>query len=63
MSCASCGACKALDASSPPPCSATPPAGTELRVYFEPEETDDLLHSQVGRFDIGVREERATALN
>jgi hypothetical protein len=38
------------------------PAGTELRVYFEPEERDDLLHSQVHRFDVGPLEERANAL-
>jgi hypothetical protein len=31
----------------------THPAGTELRVYFEPESAGDLLHSQVERFDVG----------
>jgi hypothetical protein len=38
------------------------PAGTELRVYLEPESADDLLHSQVERFDVGVLETRAEAL-
>jgi len=38
------------------------PAGTELRVYLGPETSDDLLNSQVERFDIRVLEERAAAL-
>jgi hypothetical protein len=38
------------------------PAGTELRVYFEPESAGDLLHSQVERFDVRVLEDKATAL-
>lgn len=37
-------------------------AGTELRVYLEPESANDLLHSQVERLDIGVLENRATVL-
>jgi hypothetical protein len=32
------------------------------RVYFEPESANDLLHSQVERFDIGALEEPAAAL-
>ena len=28
------------------------PAGTELRVYFEPKDADDVLHSQVERVDV-----------
>ena len=38
------------------------PAGRELRVYFEPENADDLLHSQVERFDFAVLEEKAEEL-
>jgi hypothetical protein len=38
------------------------PAGTELRVYLEPEAAGDLLHSHVERFDAGVLETRAEAL-
>jgi hypothetical protein len=37
-------------------------AGTELRVFFEPERADDLLHSQVERFDVRALEERAAQL-
>lgn len=35
------------------------PIGTELRIYIEPEERDDLLHSEVHANDIGILEERA----
>jgi hypothetical protein len=38
------------------------PAGTELRVYLEPESADDLLHSQVDRFDVGTLEDKAATL-
>ena len=38
------------------------PAGTELRVYFEPEEAGDLLHSQVERFDVSVLEQKAAEM-
>jgi hypothetical protein len=40
----------------------THPAGTELRVYFEPESAGDLLHSLVEGFDIPVLDKRAAAL-
>lgn len=38
------------------------PAGTELRVYFEPESADDLLHSQVERFDVDALEAKAATI-
>lgn len=38
------------------------PGGTELRVYFEPEERDDLLQSEVNRFDAGALETKAETL-
>lgn len=38
------------------------PAGTEFRVCFELESRDDLLVSQVERFDVGLLRDRATAL-
>jgi hypothetical protein len=38
------------------------PAGTELRVYFEPESAGDLLESQVEHVDISVLVQRAAAL-
>lgn len=38
------------------------PHGTELRVYFEPKDRDDVLHSQVDRFDVGALEMRADTL-
>ena len=36
--------------------------GTELRVYFEPESADDLLHSHVERFDVDTLEIKAAAM-
>lgn len=38
------------------------PAGTELRVYFEPESAGDLIASQVERFDVSVLEAKAAAM-
>lgn len=38
------------------------PAGNELRVYFEPEEAGDLLHSQVERLDLSVLEDKAAEM-
>ena len=38
------------------------PGGTELRVYFEPEERDDLLQSDVQRVDVGALEAKADTL-
>lgn len=38
------------------------PAGTELRVFFEPESADDLLHSQVERFDVSALEGKAASM-
>ena len=38
------------------------PGGTELRVYFEPEERDDMLQSYVERFDVDALELRANTL-
>jgi hypothetical protein len=37
-------------------------AGTELRVFFEPESADDLLHSQVERFDVTALEDKAAEM-
>jgi hypothetical protein len=39
------------------------PSGRELRVFFEPEETGELLHSQVERFDFSVLEAKADSLH
>jgi hypothetical protein len=39
------------------------PGGTDLRVYFEPEERGDLLQSDVQRFDVGALEDKAEALH
>ena len=36
--------------------------GRELRVYFEPEERDDVLQSQVERFDFAMLELKADTL-
>ena len=38
------------------------PHGTELRVYFEPEERDDVLESQVEQFNVDALETRANTL-
>lgn len=38
------------------------PGGTELRVYFEPEDRDDLLRSEVNRFDVDALESKAETL-
>lgn len=35
------------------------PGGTELRVYFEPEDRDDLLQSEVQRVDVTALEQKA----
>ena len=36
------------------------PVGTELRIYLEAEDRDDLLHSEVHANDVGILEERAS---
>jgi hypothetical protein len=38
------------------------PGGTELRIYFEPEERDDLLQSEVQRLDVAALEQKAEML-
>ena len=38
------------------------PVGQELRVFMEPEEKNDLLHSEIARFDFTKLEEKATGL-
>ena len=38
------------------------PAGTELRVYFEPETAGDVLETRLTRGDVGGLEERAGEL-
>lgn len=40
----------------------THPGGWELRVYFEPEDGNDVLETRVERFDQSVLEERAAVL-
>ena len=40
----------------------THPGGTELRVYFEPEDGNDVLETRVERFDVGLLEQRAEVL-
>ena len=38
------------------------PAGLELRVFLEPEEKNDLLWSELARFDHSVLEDKAAAM-
>ena len=38
------------------------PHGVEVRVYVEPEERDDLLHSEVHRSRVGALEQKAAYL-
>lgn len=38
------------------------PAGTELRVYLEPESADAPLHTETHPFDVGVLEEKAAQM-